>query len=117
LARLNLSLSVAFHFLLAIIAAFLLRGVRMSIQPEDRTTMDLFSPSRPGRPRSNPYDRVQQSRYNKRSQRMRDKQSGFHRLEVKLQADVVARVDEAAEELGLARADIINEALRQWLHM
>jgi metal-responsive CopG/Arc/MetJ family transcriptional regulator len=48
---------------------------------------------------------------------MRDKQSGFHRLEVKLQADVVARVDEAAEELGLARADIINEALRQWLHM
>ncbi|TNC92475.1 LexA regulated protein [Thalassolituus sp.] len=89
----------------------------MSVQPEDRTTIDMFSPSRPGRPRSNPYDRTQQCRFNKRSQRVRDKHAGLHRLEVKLPADVIERLDEVAEDLGLSRAEVINQALQQWLHL
>lgn len=89
----------------------------MSVQPEDRTTIDMFSTTRPGRPRSNPYDRIQQSRLNKRSQRLRDKHAGLHRLEVKLPADVVAALDEAGEELGMSRAEVITKALEQWLHL
>ncbi len=89
----------------------------MSAQPEDRTTIDMFSSPRPGRPRSNPYDRVQQSRFNKRSQRMRDKHAGLHRVEAKLPADVIARVDEICAELGLTRSEVIDAALRQWLHL
>ncbi|WP_370216271.1 LexA regulated protein [Thalassolituus sp.] len=89
----------------------------MSVQPEDRTTIDMFSTTRPGRTRSNPYDRTQQSRLNKRSQRLRDKHAGLHRLEVKLPADVVAALDEAGEELGMSRAEVITKALEQWLHL
>lgn len=89
----------------------------MSVQPEDRTTIDMFSTTRPGRPRSNPYDRTQQCRQNKRSQRLRDKHAGLHRLEVKLPGDVVAALDEAAEDLGISRAEVINQALAQWLHI
>ncbi|MEK9710932.1 MAG: LexA regulated protein [Thalassolituus sp.] len=89
----------------------------MSVQPEDRTTIDMFSEIRPGRPRSNPYDRTQQCRFNKRSQRLRDKHAGLHRLEVKLPGDVVAALDEASEELGLSRAEVISKALEQWLHL
>ena len=89
----------------------------MSVQPEDRTTIDMFSTTRPGRPRSNPYDRTQQSRLNKRSQRLRDKHAGLHRLEVKLPANVVAALDEAGEELGMSRAEVITKALEQWLHL
>ncbi len=89
----------------------------MSVQPEDRTTIDMFSSSGPGRPRSNAYDRSQQSRLNKRSQRLRDKHAGLHRLEVKLPAHVVAALDGAADELGLSRAEVITKALEQWLHI
>ena len=89
----------------------------MSVQPEDRTTIDMFSTVRPGRPKSNPYDRVQQSRFNKRSQRLRDKNKGMHRLEVKLTAEVVEALDIAADELGISRADIIDQAVKQWLHI
>ncbi|MAR02064.1 MAG: LexA regulated protein [Oceanospirillaceae bacterium] len=89
----------------------------MSAHPEDRTTIDMFSSPRPGRPRSSPYDRAQQSRFNKRSQRMRDKHAGLHRVEVKLPADVLARVDEICEELGLSRSEVMDAALKQWLHL
>ncbi len=89
----------------------------MSAQPEDRTTIDMFSTPRPGRPRSNPYDRTQQSRLNKRSQRLRDKHAGLHRVEAKLPADVINRVDEVCAELGLSRSEVIDQALRQWLHL
>lgn len=89
----------------------------MSAQPEDRTTIDMFAAPKTGRPRSNPYDRIQQSRFNKRSQRMRDKHAGLHRLEVKLPAEVVQSLDEVSDELRLSRAEIIDLALKQWLHL
>ncbi len=89
----------------------------MSIQPEDRTTIDMFSSPRRGRPKSNPYDRRVQSRFNKRFQRQRDKERGLQRLEVKIEADVIDYLDLACDDLGLSRADIINLALKHWLHL
>ncbi|MFK4754421.1 MULTISPECIES: LexA regulated protein [Oceanospirillaceae] len=89
----------------------------MSIQPEDRTTIDMFSSPRRGRPKSNPYDRRVQSRFNKRFQRQRDKERGLQRLEVKVEADVIDYLDLACDDLGLSRADIINLALKHWLHL
>ncbi|MFT6422315.1 MAG: metal-responsive CopG/Arc/MetJ family transcriptional regulator [Thalassolituus sp.] len=46
---------------------------------------------------------------------MRDKHAGLHRLEVKLPADIVDALDDAADDLGLSRAEVINKALEQWL--
>ena len=89
----------------------------MSVQPEDRTTIDMFAPNRPGRPRSNPYDRPVQTRMNKRVQRLRDKARGLHRLEVKLDNAMIERLDEVAGQLNLSRADVIEQALRHWLHL
>lgn len=89
----------------------------MSVQPEDRTTIDMFSSIRPGRPKSSPYDRVQQSRFNKRSQRMRDKHQGFHRLEVKMSSQILETLDDACEDLKLSRAEVVELALKQWLHV
>ena len=48
---------------------------------------------------------------------MRDKHAGLHRVEVKLPADVLARVDEICEELGLSRSEVMDAALKQWLHL
>lgn len=89
----------------------------MSVQPEDRTTIDMFAQSKPGRPRSNPYERPLQTRLNKRLQRQRDKEKGLHRLEVKLESAIVQRLDEVAEQLNMSRADVIERALKQWLHI
>jgi len=89
----------------------------MSVQPEDRTTIDMFSKRGPGRPRSNPYDRALQCKHNKRSQRMRDKAKGMHRLEVKVDGQVVEELDEVCDNLNLSRAEVIERALRQWLHI
>lgn len=89
----------------------------MSVQPEDRTTIDMFAPSRPGRPRSNPYERPMQTRMNKRLQRMRDKERGLHRVEIRLERSLVDTLDEAANKLGLSRAEVIEQALKNWLHL
>lgn len=89
----------------------------MSIHPEDRTTIDMFAPSRPGRPRSSPYDRNQQLRINKRIQRQRDRQRGLQRLEVKLESEVVERLDDVCDDLNLSRAEVLELALRHWLHL
>ncbi|MAK90659.1 MAG: LexA regulated protein [Oceanospirillaceae bacterium] len=89
----------------------------MSIQPEDRTTIDMFSATKRGRPRSNPYDRNQQLRINKRVQRQRDKAKGLARLEIKLSANVIDQMDIVGKELGLSRAEIMELALKQWLHL
>jgi len=89
----------------------------MSIQPEDRTTIDMFAATKRGRPRSNPYDRSQQLRMNKRVQRQRDKALGLARLEVKLESEVIDRLDEVCSELELTRTEIVELALRQWLHL
>ena len=77
----------------------------------------MFSATKRGRPRSNPYDRNQQLRINKRVQRQRDKARGLARLEVKLDAGVIDRMDDVCEELGLTRAEVMELALKQWLHL
>lgn len=89
----------------------------MSIHPEDRTTIDMFASNKPGRPRSNPYDRSHQCRINKRVQRQRDKLRGLHRLEIKLEEDVIRQMDKVCTELDLTRADVIELALKHWLHL
>ena len=89
----------------------------MSVQAEDRTTIDMFSKRGPGRPRSNPYDRALQCKHNKRSQRLRDKAKGMHRLEVKIDSQVVQGLDEVCDNLNLSRAEVIEQALKQWLHI
>lgn len=89
----------------------------MSVQPEDRNTIDMFSGPRRGRPKSSPYDRRTQSRFNKRFQRQRDKENGLMRVEVKLEGDIIEAMDATCETLGLSRKDVISEALRQWLHI
>lgn len=89
----------------------------MSVQLEDRTTIDMFSGPRKGRPKSSPYDRRTQSRFNKRFQRQRDKERGLQRVEVKLDGDVIDALDNSCDMLGLSRKEVITEALRQWLHI
>lgn len=89
----------------------------MSVQPEDRTTIDMFSRRSPGRPRSNPYDRTMQCRHNKRSQRLRDKANGKHRLEVKIDSYVLNGLDEVCDDLNMSRAELVEQALKQWLHL
>jgi hypothetical protein len=83
----------------------------MSIQPEDRTTIDMFSRPERGRPKTSPYDRSVQLRMSKRSQRARDKQKGLRRVEVKLDQEVIAVMDGLCETQDLSRAELIEQAL------
>lgn len=89
----------------------------MSVQPEDRTTLDMFTVAQRGRPRKNPYDRTLQCRVNKRTQRQRDKQRGVQRLEIRLEQTIVQQLDKSCEQLGLNRAQVLELALKQWLHL
>lgn len=83
----------------------------MSIQPEDRTTIDMFSRPERGRPKTSPYDRSVQLRMSKRNQRARDKQKGLRRVEVKLDQEVIAVMDSLCETQDLSRAELIEQAL------
>jgi hypothetical protein len=83
----------------------------MSIQPEDRTTIDMFASPERGRPKSSPYDRNTQLRLSKRLQRHRDKHKGLRRVEVKMNAEVVEVLDYLATELGIPRAEVVEQGL------
>jgi hypothetical protein len=83
----------------------------MSTQSEDRTTIDMFSRPERGRPKTSPYDRSTQLKLSKRLQRNRDKHKGMCRIEVKLNADVVEILDALAANLGLSRAEVIENGL------
>ncbi len=85
--------------------------VIMSIQTEDRTTIDMFSRPERGRPKTSPYDRCTQLKLSKRLQRNRDKHKGMRRVEVKLNLDVVEVLDALAADLGLSRAEVIESSL------
>lgn len=98
-------------------AAIFTVGYVMSVQPEDRTTLDMFSMPRRGRPKSSPYDRRVQSRFNKRFQRQRDKEKGLQRLEVRVDGEIIEALDETCNTLNLTRKDVVALALRQWLHL
>jgi hypothetical protein len=85
--------------------------VIMSIQPEDRTTIDMFTRPERGRPKTSPYDRNTQLKLSKRLQRNRDKNKGMRRIEVKLNLEVIEVLDALAAELGLSRAEVIENGL------
>jgi hypothetical protein len=85
--------------------------VIMSIQSEDRTTIDMFSRPERGRPKTSPYDRMTQLKLSKRMQRNRDKHKGMRRVEVKLNTDVVEALDGLAIDMGLSRAEVIEAGL------
>jgi hypothetical protein len=87
----------------------------MSIQSEDRTTIDMFSRPERGRPKTSPYDRSTQLKLSKRLQRNRDKHKGMRRVEVKLNDDVVEVLDILAADLDLSRAEVIESALLKLL--
>lgn len=83
----------------------------MSIQPEDRTTIDMFTRPERGRPKTSPYDRSTQLKLSKRLQRNRDKHKGMRRIEVKLNLEVVDVLDALVAELGMSRAEVIENSL------
>ena len=83
----------------------------MSTQSEDRTTIDMFSRPERGRPKTSPYDRNTQLKLSKRLQRNRDKHKGMCRIEVKLNTDVVEVLDALTVDLGLSRAEVIENGL------
>jgi hypothetical protein len=108
--------SIAFFTLIWIIAGSLVFIVIMSIQLEDRSTIDMFSRPERGRPRTNPYDRNTQLKLSKHLQRDRDKNKGMRRIEVKLNIDVIEVLDALATELGLSRAGVIENGLLSLLN-
>ena len=89
----------------------------MSIQSEDRTTIDMFSRPERGRPKTSPYDRSTQLKLSKRLQRNRDKHKGMRRVEVKLNTDVVEVLDDLAAGLGMTRAEVIECGLMRMLEL
>ncbi len=86
----------------------------MGVQLEDRTTMDMFVSIKIGRPRSNPYARDVQVRVNKRVQRIRDKDNGMRRMEVKVPQELVDMLDAYAQQHDCTRTDAVTLSIRQW---
>lgn len=111
MARKNDYNCVAIFALIRIMADSLVFIVIMSIQTEDRTTIDMFSRPERGRPKTSPYDRTTQLKLSKRLQRNRDKHKGMRRIEVKLNLDVIDVLDVLAADLGLSRAEVIENGL------
>ena len=102
---------IAFFALFRIMAGSQVFVIIMSIQSEDRTTIDMFSRPERGRPKTSPYDRNTQLKLSKRLQRHRDKHQGMRRIEVKLNGDVVEILDNLAKGMGLSRAEVIESGL------
>ncbi|MEH6447161.1 MAG: LexA regulated protein [Oleispira sp.] len=111
MARKNDYYGVAIFAVIRIMADSLVFIVIMSIQTEDRTTIDMFSRPERGRPKTSPYDRTTQLKLSKRLQRNRDKHKGMRRIEVKLNLDVIDVLDVLAADLGLSRAEVIENGL------
>ncbi|HHR6128902.1 TPA: LexA regulated protein [Providencia alcalifaciens] len=84
----------------------------MAKEQTDRTTLDLFAEERrPGRPKTSPLSRDEQLRINKRNQLKRDKVKGLRRVELKLNEDAVAVLNQLAEEKNISRSELIEEIL------
>lgn len=84
----------------------------MAKEQTDRTTLDLFAEERrPGRPKTSPLSRDEQLRINKRNQLRRDKVNGLRRVELKLNEEAVAVLNQLAEEKNISRSELIEEIL------
>lgn len=88
----------------------------MAKQDSDCITLDLFtSLPKVGRPRTNPLDREQQIRINKRNQLKRDKSSGLKRVELKLHSSLVHILEEQASKRGISRGQFIEIILNNYI--
>ncbi|HBO21267.1 MULTISPECIES: LexA regulated protein [unclassified Providencia] len=88
----------------------------MAKEQTDRTTLDLFAEERrPGRPKTSPLSRDEQLRINKRNQLKRDKVNGLRRVELKLNEEAVAVLNQLAEEKNISRSELIEEILMSQL--
>lgn len=86
----------------------------MAKQQADRTTLDLFAhDKRPGRPKTNPLPREAQLKINKRNQLKRDRERGLKRVELKVEADLLDRLNQLAERQNVSRAELIQSILKQ----
>ncbi|ENY73335.1 LexA regulated protein [Aeromonas diversa] len=86
----------------------------MAKQQADRTTLDLFAnEKRPGRPKTNPLPREAQLKINKRNQLKRDRENGLKRVELKVEADLLERLNQLAERQNVSRAELIQSILKQ----
>ncbi|GAA4498143.1 LexA regulated protein [Pseudaeromonas paramecii] len=86
----------------------------MAKQQSDRTTLDLFADEkRPGRPKTNPLPRDLQLKINKRNQLKRDKEKGFRRVELKLDASTLDHLNQLAKAQQISRADLIQWLIKQ----
>lgn len=88
----------------------------MAKQDSDCITLDLFATApKIGRPRTNPLNREQQIRINKRNQLKRDKSSGLKRVELKLHSDLVKLLEEQAAKQGISRGQLIEIILNNYI--
>lgn len=86
----------------------------MAKQQADRTTLDLFAnDKRPGRPKTNPLPRETQLKINKRNQLKRDREKGLMRVELKVEAELLERLNDVAARLNVSRAELIQSILKQ----
>ncbi|OAT53719.1 LexA regulated protein [Providencia heimbachae] len=92
--------------------------IDMAKEQTDRTTLDLFAEERrPGRPKTSPLSRDEQLRINKRNQLRRDKVKGLRRVELKLNEEAVAILNQLAEEKNISRSELIEEILMSQLEL
>ncbi len=88
----------------------------MAKHHSDRTTLDLFADEkRPGRPKTNPHPRDLQLKINKRNQLKRDREKGLHRVELKLEAEVLDELNKLAEAKSISRSELIQEMVRNYI--
>ena len=86
----------------------------MAKQQTDRTTLDLFAnEKRPGRPKTNPLPRETQLKINKRNQLKRDRENGLKRVELKVEAELLERLNQLALQQNVSRAELIQSILKQ----
>ena len=86
----------------------------MAKQQTDRTTLDLFAnEKRPGRPKTNPLPREPQLKINKRNQLKRDRENGLKRVELKVEAELLERLNQLALQQNISRAELIQSILKQ----
>ncbi len=88
----------------------------MAKHQSDRITLDLFADEkRPGRPKTNPHPRDLQLKINKRNQLKRDKEKGLHRVELKLDAEILNDLNHLADARAMSRAELIQELVQQYV--
>ena len=76
----------------------------MAKSSADRNTIDLFGSSR-GRPRSQPLNRKDQLKANKRIQREKEKALGLKRLELLVDEETIAKLDQLCELNDVKRSE------------